>query len=297
MDWPELNRRGITAYLRRDDELPVAPGNKFYKLYYNLLNARQQGCHTLVSFGGAYSNHIYALAAASNLLGLESVGIIRGHQPKMLSPTLSDASEFGMKLHFLNKKDYGRKDIRSLLPILKGMLGEYYLIPEGGENLAGVRGCIAIAQAISKQLQQPYTLCSAVGTGSTLAGLIAGSPPQTQVLGVRVLKGADSLTSKVHEWLSVLGASVVPKMNRVKWQIETDYHHGGYAKTNSELMGFMHRFEQRNAVLLDPVYTAKMLWAIEALAKQGYWPEGSHIVAIHSGGLQGRRGFDLSMTL
>ena len=290
LDWPELNKRNIKAFLRRDDELSAASGNKFYKLYYNLLNAQQLGCNTIATFGGAYSNHIYATALTASALGLYSVGIIRGYKPKVLSPTLQDATDLGMKISFLGKKDYARKDIRSLLPILKEMDGEFYLIPEGGENLAGVRGCIAIARAVAKQLHNnPYTLCSAVGTGSTFAGLVAGSPSTVDCLGFSVLKGEDKLGAKVSEWLSLLG------VKNERWQIKTGFHHGGYAKVTPELMEFMRAFELRNELLLDPVYTAKMLWAIESLAKTGYWAEGSQVVALHSGGLQGRRGFGLSM--
>jgi 1-aminocyclopropane-1-carboxylate deaminase len=290
LDWPELKKRNIKAYLRRDDELNAASGNKFYKLYYNLLNAQQLGCNNIATFGGAYSNHIYATAVAARALGLCSVGIIRGYKPKVLSPTLQDAIGQGMEIFFLGKKDYARKDIRSLLPILRGMDGEYYLIPEGGENVAGVRGCISIAHAVSKQLyNKPYTLCSAVGTGSTLAGLVAGSPNQVDCLGFSVLKGEDRLSLRVSEWLTLLG------VEKERWQIKTGFHHGGYAKVTPELLEFMRVFEQRNELLLDPVYTAKMLWAIESLAKTGYWAKGSQIVALHSGGLQGRRGFGLSM--
>lgn len=222
---------------------------------------------------------------------MNSVGIIRGYKPKKLSPTLSDAVDFGMKIHFLGKKDYGRKDIRPLLPILKALSGKYYLIPEGGENLAGVRACAAIAQSTARQLKEPYTLCSAVGTGSTLAGLIAGSSASTKLLGISVLKGEDSLSAKVREWLNLLG--IDSHSPSADWNIETGFHHGGYAKISPELLRFMSEFEQRNHLLLDPVYTVKMLWAIETLAKQGYWAKDSRVVAIHSGGLQGRRGFDL----
>jgi len=241
------------------------------------------------------------------------VGIIRGHKPKNLSPTLSDATSFGMKIHFLGKKDYGLKDIRSLLPILKQMHGDYYLIPEGGENLAGVRGCIEIARSVSKQLQskiqsqfqlqpksrgqQPYTLCSATGTGATFAGLIAGSSNTTKLLGISVLKGEDKLSPKVSKWLELLGFGLDPLEEAIRWDIQTGFHHGGYARVSPELLRFMSNFEARNNLLLDPVYTVKMLWAIEALAKKGYWPEGSKVVAIHSGGLQGRRGFELPVAL
>ncbi len=253
------------------------------------MNAQQQGCNAVVSFGGAYSNHIYSLAAAAKDLGLDSVGIIRGYASQELSPTLQNASDWGMKLHFLGRKDYKNKDILGLLPILKEKFGEFYLIPEGGENLAGVRGAMAISNALAEQLEiTDYTLCAAVGTGSTLAGLIAGATGSVRCLGISVLKGEDRISSKVNHWLHLLGP------HSKSWRIEYGFHHGGYARTSPELLYFMREFEERNQLLLDPVYTAKLMWGIQILAQQGYWQPGSHVVAIHSGGLQGRRGFNLS---
>lgn len=277
-------------------------GNKFYKLYYNLLNARQQACSTVVSFGGAYSNHIHALAAAAHSLGLNSIGIIRGHRPETLSPTLKDAESKGMRLLFLNKKDYAQKHIAELLPILK-QAEPYLLIPEGGDNLAGVRGCIAIAESLRAHMgSDPFTLCTASGTGSTLAGLVAGSGTEGQVscLGISVLRGEDRLSQRVRHYLQLLGhksesaeEAKVQGQKQKTWQVISGYHHGGYAKVSSPLLAFMQAFENRNQLMLEPVYTAKLLWAIEQLALQDYWPSGSRIVALHSGGLQGRRGFAL----
>ncbi len=246
-----------------------------------------------MSFGGVYSNHLYALAAAGSQLGLQTTGIVRGYDSVPLTPTLIDAQNWGMKLHFLGKKDYRRKDITGVLPILKKYSGNYYLLPEGGENLAGVRGCMSLAVAVDVAVAEilgdtGYILCSAAGTGSTLAGLIAGASERCRCVGISVLKGEDQLTPKINHWLSLLG-----KTNK-QWRLFTDFHHGGYGKTSPELMAFIAEFEQNNQLLLEPVYTAKMLWAIEQLAKIDYWPENSKIVAIHSGGLQGRRGFGLS---
>lgn len=287
LSWPELEKRGITSFIRRDDELSTYwSGNKFYKLYYNIVEAQQQGVKILISFGGAYSNHIYALAAASKALGLRSIGFIRGHEPKTLSPTLKDVSNWSMDVHFLNNKNYKNKDISLFLPILTKLDEKYTLIPEGGENLAGVRGCIPITQAISSQLNgKPYTLCAASGTGSTLAGMIAGAANNVSCIGFSVLKGEDQISAKVVNWLTLLGCS------NTNWQLKTGFDHGGYAKYSPELIRFMNEFEERNQLLLEPVYTAKVLWGIEALAKSGYWKQGSTVVALHSGGLQGRRGF------
>jgi 1-aminocyclopropane-1-carboxylate deaminase len=290
------------VYVHRDDEIsPLYSGNKFYKLYYNLKHALAQNADAIVSFGGNYSNHLYSLAAMGQELGIQTVGIVRGYQSAPLSPTLKDAQSFGMKLHFLDKKDYRFKDISKILPILKQDYKNLYLIPEGGENLAGVRGCLALGWAVDKQMSDlcgddEYTVCCAVGTGSTFAGLLAASPKRAKCLGISVLKGEDTLASKVEHWLSLLGVS-----RPAQWSLNNQYHHGGYAKANSDLLAFMAELESLNEIKLDPVYTAKLLWAIKELAINKYWKVAesrsskvTNIVAIHSGGVQGRRGFKLN---
>lgn len=285
LDWPTLDSLGIKAWIHRDDEIPyLFNGNKFYKLYYNLCNAFQQKHNTVVSFGGAYSNHIHALAAAGHKLGFKTVGLIRGHQQAQLSPTLNDAKRWGMQLHFLSKVDYRSKSIGTLISQIRDCYGEVALIPEGGGNLAGVRGSVVLAQAIEKKMQGQgsFTLCVASGTGTTLAGIAAGT--ENPCLGISVLKGDDSLSTKITKWHQVLGCQIN------NWQLIPGYHHGGYAKLNNGLLDFMKAFERRNKFLLDPVYTAKLVWAIEDLAKKGFWQRGSRLVLHHSGGLQGRRG-------
>ncbi|MBX2808237.1 MAG: pyridoxal-phosphate dependent enzyme [Cellvibrionaceae bacterium] len=285
--WPALERRGIKAYLRRDDQLSAAySGNKYYKLYYNLERARRQRCSALVSFGGAYSNHLHALAALGRDTGFTTLGIVRGHRAPVLTPTLQDAERWGMRLLFLDRHHYKNKDLRPILPILKQYGANYYLLPEGGENAAAVQGCQAIGVALAQQLPvDDYTVCCAVATGTTLAGIIAGSPPGVSSVGVSVLKGDDSLTARIRHWLHVFGAG-----NR-DFTLLQGYHHGGYAKVTPELLGFMQAFEADNQLQLDPVYTAKLLWAIERLAEENFWRQGSTLVAIHTGGLQGRRGY------
>jgi 1-aminocyclopropane-1-carboxylate deaminase len=284
-NWPSLERKGLRVYIRRDDQLSqYYSGNKYYKLFYNLRNALQQSADCLVSFGGAYSNHLYALAAAGKELNIPTVGIVRGYESAPLTPTLADAANSGMQLHFLSKKEYRDKNISQILPILKQSFPNYYLIPEGAENIAGSRGCMAISSAVSQQLgHENYTLCCPVGTGSTLTGLIAGTG--AQCLGFSVLKGEDKLSAKVQQQLEILGRE------SSSWQLLTGFHHGGYGKVSNELLQFMRQFEENNQLQLEPVYTAKMFWGIEKLAEQNFWPEGSIVVAIHTGGLQGRRGF------
>ena len=287
LDWPELAKVGLTVYLRRDDQVfSTYSGNKYYKLYYAIRNALQQGADALVSFGGPYSNHLHALAAAGKAVNLPTVGIVRGYEHLPLTPTLTDAVDAGMRLFFLNKKEYQIKNISHILPILNKAFSFYHIISEGGESLAGVRGCMTIGDAIAEQLpHQSYTLCSAVGTGTTFAGLIASSP-RARCLGFKVLKGEGHLIAKIRYWLSLLG-----REERSLWQLVDGYHCGGYGKAPPELLDFMLKFEERNELILEPVYTAKMLWGIQKIAENRYWDRGSILVAVHSGGLQGRRGF------
>jgi 1-aminocyclopropane-1-carboxylate deaminase len=286
--WPALDHKNLSVYLRRDDlASDHYPGNKFYKLFYNLQDVLATNHRTVLSFGGAYSNHIHALATMGQEYALSTIGVIRGHRPKVLSPTLRDAEACGMRLLFLDRQYYQEKDLTPLLPIIQKDYGDFYCLPEGGENMAGVRGCQAIGEAIAAHFTGDYTVCSAVGTGTTLAGIIAGLPQDTLCLGVSVLKGEDRLSASISTWLEVLGCE------HENWQIINGFHHGGYAKTTPELLAFMAQLEADNDLLLEPVYSAKMLWAIEQLAMQGFWSEGAKIIAVHGGGIQGRRGFTL----
>lgn len=302
LKWPALEALSVNVYLHRDDQIsPLYSGNKFYKLYYNLKHAVALNAHAIVSYGGNYSNHLYALAAMGQELGLQTVGIVRGYESAELSPTLKDAQNFGMKLYFLGKTAYRRKDISEILPMLNKQYKSLYFIPEGGENLAGVRGCLAMGKAVEAQMSRrfasaEYTICCAVATGSSFAGLIAASPLRAKCLGISVLKGEDTLTAKVEHWLSLLGLQ-----KSEQWQLCNQYHHGGYARVTPELLAFMGELELLNNIKLDPVYTAKLLWAVKELAMQQYWPRSAsssskitNIVAIHSGGIQGRRGFNLN---
>lgn len=302
--WPSLDQKKITVYLRRDDLASDRyPGNKFYKLFYNLRallvdGASAEQSRKVVSFGGAYSNHIHALAQMGQAYHIQTVGIIRGHRPKTLSPTLSDAESCGMRLLFLDRQHYHNKDVAQLEGVL-AEYGDYYLLPEGGENLEGIKGCQAIGESIAQAFSGDYTVCMAVGTGTTLSGIITGLPENQPCLGFSVLKGEDQLSSKVESWLNRLALNnenlreQSSNRKQAAWQVVTGYHHGGYAKTTPELLQFMAELETDNDLLLEPVYSAKMLWGIERLALADYWAEGSTIVAVHGGGLQGRRGFSL----
>ncbi len=281
---------GIELLVRRDDAVdPELSGNKLYKLFFNLRAAREQKFNRLLSFGGAYSNHLHALAAAGKRYGFRTVGVVRGERPAQLSPTLSDAEAWGMQLIFISRANYRNKSEPELIADLRDRFGEFYLIPEGGANEAGARGMQLLGQALEQQLKGDYTaVCMACGTGTSLAGLAAGIDTVRSAIGFSMLKGEGSLGGDISAMYRQLRASDLTE----NWRLISGFHAGGYGKKHPEYLSqFWQEFERKTGIPLDPVYTVKMLWGVSYLAQQGYWPRGSRIVAIHSGGLQGRRGF------
>jgi len=281
---------GIELLVRRDDLIdPQLSGNKFYKLFFNLQAAREQGFNRLLSFGGAYSNHLHALAAAGNRYGFQTLGVVRGERPTQLSPTLSDAEAWGMQLVFLSREEYRNKTGAEMAATLRERYGHFYLIPEGGASLAGARGMQLAGRALEQQLKGDYTaVCIACGTGTSLAGLARGIDIARPAIGFSVLKGAGDLGEVIASTYRELGASD----KAANWRLISGFHAGGYGKKHPQYLSqFWQDFECQSGIALDPVYTVKMFWGIVSLARQGYWSRGSRIVAIHSGGLQGRRGF------
>lgn len=255
---------------------PQISGNKFFKLKYNLLAAKQQGLSRILTFGGAYSNHIAATAYAAHLFGLKSIGIIRGEElaSKPLNPTLAKAQSLGMQLHFVSRNEYRLRDDANYLQQLNHQFPETFIIPEGGTNELAVRGCQEILSP--SDLEQYDVICCAVGTGGTISGLIEKSSAHQKVLGFSALKG-DFLQQEISQWTK--------KRN---WLLTDTYCCGGYAKTSSELFAFIEIFEAQYAVPLEPIYTGKMMFGLFDLIKHNHFPEGSRILAIHSGGLQGK---------
>ncbi|MFP8816126.1 1-aminocyclopropane-1-carboxylate deaminase/D-cysteine desulfhydrase [Acinetobacter johnsonii] len=268
---------GINISIKRLDLVhPHISGNKFFKLKYNLLAAQQQGYKKLLTFGGAYSNHIAATAYAAQLFGFESLGIIRGEElaSKALNATLSTAQQFGMQLQFVTREAYRQKQSPAYLAQLQQDYPDYYVIPEGGTNPLAIQGCTEI---LSDEDRQNFDLiCCAVGTGGTIAGLIEASHPLQHVLGFSALKG-DFLSRELQQ--------LTEKRN---WQITDRYCCGGYAKTNTELLQFIRAFEQQYDIPLEQIYTGKMLLGLTDLIQQGTFPIDHRILVIHSGGLQGR---------
>ena len=273
MDQPDIH-----LDLKRLDLIhPHISGNKFYKLKYNLQHAKQLGQDTLITFGGAFSNHIAATAYAAHYFGFNSIGIIRGEElaDQCLNHTLSTASQFGMQLEFINRQDYRNKEQPDFLAELQSRFPNAYIIPEGGTNSLAIQGCKEI---LSEQDRQNYdVICCAVGTGGTITGLIESSHFNQNILGFSALKG-DFLTHDV--------AHLTAKKN---WKIIDDYCCGGYAKTSAQLIEFIQLFEKQYQIPLEPIYTGKMLFGIFDLIEKAYFPPHTRILAIHSGGLQGRQ--------
>ena len=275
--YQQITVEGFEISIKRLDLVhPQISGNKFFKLKYNLLAAQQQGYKKLLTFGGAYSNHIAATAYAAQLFDFESLGIIRGEElaSKPLNLTLNTAQQFGMQLQFVMRETYRQKQSPAYLAQLQQDYPEYYVIPEGGTNPLAIQGCTEI---LSDADRQNYALiCCAVGTGGTIAGLIEASHSQQQVLGFFALKG-DFLCREIQQ--------LTEKRN---WQITDQYCCGRYAKTTPELLQFIRTFEQQYNIPLEQIYTGKMLLGLIDLIQQGTFPKDHRILVIHSGGLQGR---------
>lgn len=255
---------------------PQISGNKFFKLKYNLIEARQLGLKQILTFGGAYSNHIAATAYAAQLFGFKSIGIIRGEElaHKPLNPTLTTAQQLGMQLVFVSREKYRQKNNHYWIDELTQHYPNIYIIPEGGTNELAIQGCQEILTI--KDLNHYDVICCAVGTGGTMTGLINASSPQQEILGFSALKG------------DFLQQDISQLTHKKNWQILDDYCFGGYAKTNDELLSFINNFEQQYRIPLEQIYTGKMFYGVFDLISKGYFKENSKILILHSGGLQGR---------
>jgi len=253
---------------------------------YNLAAASQQNHDTLLTFGGAYSNHIYATAAAGKRLGFRTIGIIRGEAHEQLNTTLQFAHNCGMQLEYIDRTTYRNKNSEEYINSLRKKYGQFYLLPEGGSNSLALKGCAEIVDDIDQEFD---FICSACGTGATLAGIISGLNEQQQAIGFPVLKGGDFLTDDIQNFLQQADVK-----SSTRWRLNTDYHFGGYAKTSTELWTFIEQFKKDFDVPLDGVYTGKMFYGLFDLIKKGFFPKGSRIIAIHTGGLQGNYGLTMN---
>lgn len=276
------NTWNLELVLKREDAIhDFVSGNKYRKLKYNILEAQKEDKKTLLTFGGAFSNHIAAVASVGQLYGFKTIGVIRGDELESQinnNATLWFAKQCGMEFRFVSRTDYKLKTTPAFLDDLKHVFGDFYLIPEGGTNALAIQGCEEI---LTKNDKEHFDfVCTAVGTGGTISGIINSSGEHQQILGFPALKG-DFLSKDISKF--------VTKSN---WQLITDYHFGGYAKVNSELISFINRFKSDFNVPLDPVYTGKMMFGICHLIEKGFFPKHSKILAIHTGGLQGIEGMN-----
>ena len=280
---PLLKQNRLQLFIKRDELIhPVIQGNKWRKLKYNLLSARNNQQNTLLSFGGAYSNHLHALAAAGKYFNFKTIGIVRGEQHTPPNPCIQDMLDWGMHLKYVSRAEYKNKTSDEFIKQLKQAFGDFYLIPEGGNNREGIKGCAEILT----ELDEDYDfICSEVGSGTMFSSLIINNKkPLTKFIGFAVMKNPQLDT----DILSKPGIS--PDLNTV-WEINHQYHFGGFAKTTLELNEFIRDFKITHGIQLEPVYSGKMLYGILDLVKQGHFKPDSKILAIHGGGLQGLRGF------
>ncbi|MGR9043988.1 MAG: 1-aminocyclopropane-1-carboxylate deaminase/D-cysteine desulfhydrase [Gammaproteobacteria bacterium] len=280
IDDPWLDRYAVELWVKRDDLLdPVISGNKWRKLKYILDHALSLDCRKIISMGGAYSNHCHALAFVGRLLGLETAALIRGEE--RMTPTLDDMQHWGMQLKFVSRTDYRKlrhyKDWREL----PGLEPGHYWLPEGGSVPLALKG---VAELVA-EIDRPFDLiCLPCGTGTTLAGVIEAVPFKTQVWGFAALKGAGFLKQDVAALLTA---------SRDNWRINLDYHFGGFAQVRPELLQFIRHFRRKTSIALEPVYTGKMMYGIYDMIRQGQIEPECRIIALHTGGMQGIRGFEV----
>lgn len=293
---PEWDRRDVAVQIWRLDLIDTAaPGNKIFKLDENVRAARAAGYSRVLSFGGAFSNHIHALAHAGAAHGFATVGVIRGDQHALDNPTLRDAAAAGMQLHVVDRSTYRTlsKITHSdqLPPALRQLCGDCYVVPEGGANRLGALGCRVLGEVVREIAHAEDQVILPCGTGTTLAGLVAGLDAANPVLGIAVLKGAHWLADTVRDTLCDIDAA-----HCARWSIDTDQHCGGYAHTPAGLEQFIDYFQQCTGVPIEPVYSGKMLYAIHRRIDGGNYARGSRLLAVHTGGLQGARGFGYRKT-
>ncbi len=283
LNHPLLASKNIKlAIMRLDLVHPGVSGNKFFKLKYNLEKARKEGKDTLLTFGGAFSNHIFATAEAAKAEGLRSIGIIRGERTEPLNPTLSHAESLGMKLHFVDRETYRMKAEASFINQLKDLFGDFYLIPEGGTNKLAIRGTQEI---IGENESQFSHFVVSIGTGGTFVGLAASISPNQKLIGFSSLKG-EFIHSEIEKLLSDQ-----PMLSEGRYEVNSEYHFGGYGKYKQDLIEFIREFYQNFGIILDPIYTGKMAFGTWDLIKKDFFEPESKILMIHTGGLQGNVGF------
>lgn len=280
-----LDRKSVTLSMLRLDLIhPYLQGNKWFKLRYNLQACQEQGFDQILSFGGAYSNHLFALAAAGAHLGLNTVGIIRGELVEPLNPVLAFCQARGMHLHPVSRQQYREKADPSFLHELVERFGNSYIVPEGGSNDLALLGCEEIATLACAQAQQPDAIIAlACGTGTTMAGVLRGLQrrhAKHSVLGVSVLKAKGYIEGEVERWLGESASGAFPP-----WHVSDSFHCGGYAKSSMELTEFIENFKDISDIPLEPVYTGKLMLGLFSMIEADAFSPGTEIIALHTGGI------------
>ncbi len=308
IDHPLLIEKEIELKVLRTDLVhSIISGNKAYKLKYNLEAALQQRARGVLSFGGAWSNHLHALAYSCYQLNLPCVAVIRGEPELILkSAMLQDLKQWDCQLHFVTRKAYRLRDDPEWLQSLAETFPDYFMVPEGGSSPLAAPGVAELAIQLEQRCKeadwQPDQIWCAVGTGGTLAGLIAGRTQDYQLIGVPVLKGADFLRQEIADRLTS-GSSVEDRaQGQQNWSLLLDGHGGGYGKVSNTLLEQMAYLEECLSgdtfpLSLDPIYTGKLFCRFWQAVEQGDIPKGSRVILIHTGGLQGRRGFGFDWQL
>jgi 1-aminocyclopropane-1-carboxylate deaminase/D-cysteine desulfhydrase-like pyridoxal-dependent ACC family enzyme len=277
-----LDKAGIQLWIKREDlNHASVSGNKWWKLKYNLEEAGRMNYRTILTFGGAYSNHIFSTSAAAKECGLKSIGIIRGERVEPLNRTLAFAEHQGMQLHFVSREMYRTKNDPAFTTSLQEKFGDFFLVPEGGTNTFAIRGCEEFAKEKLSQVSFDILMLP-VGTGGTMAGIIAGLEDSKEILGVSVLKKGDFLKDEISDLLKKYSGTTYGN-----WSLLTSYDHGGYAKVTQELLGLVNVMKMQHNLPLDTVYTGKLMSAVLKEAERGRFSRGTTVLALHTGGLQG----------
>ncbi len=271
---PLLKNADVRLFVKREDlNHPRISGNKWWKLKHNILAAQREAKTTLLTYGGAYSNHIYATSAAAFELGLNSIGVIRGEETTPLNETLRIAKENGMRFYYVSRQEYKKKSHSDEIEKLHVLFGNFYRIPEGGSNDLAISGVAEFAEKLDKDFNY---VCCPVGTGATLAGLVRGLKGQGKVIGLLVLKGGNEWNDEILKF----------GPGYENWQLIHDYHAGGYAKVTPELKSFMEAFTIQHDIPVEGVYSGKLFYGLFDLIRSGYFERGSRILAIHTGGIR-----------
>lgn len=275
--------------LREDLNHPIIQGNKLRKLQYNLLNAKKKGNKTLLTFGGAFSNHIAAVATAGKEFGFKTIGMIRGEETLPLNPTLEQCKKDGMELHYVDRTSYRIKHTQDFKDYLRNKFGVLYLIPEGGTNYYAINGCMEIIKDFSAY---DY-ICCPVGTGGTVAGITIANNGRSKIIGFSALKGGEFLTKEIFNHIqTVTNDEELTEELMNSFELNTEFHLGGYAKITEELLNFVRNFYSQHQIKWDTIYNGKMAFGVFELIKANYFPKNSSILLVHTGGMQGIKGIE-----